>query len=221
LAGGGAGAAGAGGIGNSGVGTAGSSGGAGTAGSGTDVGQDGAAPLDGTPLATFDSDLDGFVIDTYHDVLPVTNLGDPASGLPAPTLTFDPTTGSPSSGSMRVVAPYSGPNQYVDLQETLGAAGVQNWTGKKLHVRLRVDSSSIFAGTAQVYVDTTNSYLFAGTAFNVAKGSEWQEFVLDLNAPAAVVSGYDPSQVILFGIQLETASTDTGATFHIDSFSLE
>jgi hypothetical protein len=220
-----AGAAGAGGAaGHADSGTAGGGGGAGNAGSGTIVGQDGAAPLDGVPLATFDSDLNGFVIDTYHDVPPVSNLGDPTSGLPAPSLAFDATAGSPTGGSMRVVAPYSGPNQYVDVQKTLGAAGTQNWTGKKLHVRLRVDSGSIFAGIAQVYVDTGSSYIFAGTAFSVAAGSEWQEFVLDLNAPAVMVNGYDPSAVILFGVQLETPSTDggaTAATFHIDSFSLE
>lgn len=219
-----AGAAGVGVAGSSGDGAAGSAGDGGTTSSGTDVGQDGAAPLDGTPLATFDTDLNGFVIDTYHDTLPLTNLGDPASGLPAPSLAFDATTGSPTGGSMRVVAPYSGPDQYVDLQKVLGAAGLQNWTGKKLHVRLRVDSGSIFVGTAQLYVDTTSAYVFAGTSFGVAAGSEWQELVLDLNAPAVMVSGYDPSEVILFGVQLETPADDTGATpvtFHIDSFSLE
>jgi len=210
------------------AGSAGASGAAGniggSGGGGTTVGQDGAAPLAGTSLATFDTGLEGFVFNSYHD-LSQTNLADPASGLSvSPTLTFDTAAGSPTAGSLKVTAPYSGANQYVDIQKALGTANLQNWAGKKLHARLRVDAGSTFSGIAQLYVDTTTGYLFGGSASVVAAGSDWQEIVLDLGNPMSFVPGYDPTKVVLFGLQLDTGSAGSGATvaiFHLDSFTLE
>ena len=179
---------------------------------------------DGAPVATFDSGLDGFVLDNYHD-FDQTDLGDPSLSLPMPpTLTFDGAVGSPTTGSLAVTAPFSGANQFVDIQKPLGATNLQNWAGKKLHVRLRVDAGSTFSGIAQLYVDTTAGYLFGGTASNVAAGSDWQEIVLDVGNPMSFSPGYDPTEVILFGIQLNSGSAGVGATaatFHLDTFTIE
>jgi hypothetical protein len=212
------------------AGTAGASGGApGAAGAGGAQPTDGAttdaqrpAPdIVGVPLATFDTDTDGFVLDTYHDASQ-TNLGDPSwSGLP-PTLSYDPGDGSPTAGCLQIIAPFSGANQYVDVQKALGSADQQNWSGGKLHVRIEVTRGT-FTGFAEPYVDTGLTYTFGGTAINFAAASGWQEFVIDLDHPMTMNAGYDPTHVVLFGLHLATgaAGASAGLTgFCIDSFSI-
>jgi hypothetical protein len=120
-----------------------------------------------------------------------------------------------------VTATYSGSNQYVDVQSKNMMTTPQNWAGGKLHVRIKVDSGN-FGGGAQLYV-LTGSYVFGGTHTNFAKNSNWQEFTTNLDAPVTANSGYDPAQVIVFGVQLTSdAMGVTGdVTFHVDSFSVE
>lgn len=81
------------------------------AGSCNDVG----APIAGTPAATFDSDVEQFTFDiSSYAGATVTSLSDPASGTtPPPTLSYDGTDGDPSPGSLEIVAPFSGANQYL------------------------------------------------------------------------------------------------------------
>jgi hypothetical protein len=186
---------------------------------------DGAAPIAGTAVETFDTDSD-FGFNPYHDTLQ-SNLGNPdtVDGGIAPTLAFDSTVGSPSPGSLMVTVPYSGPNQYVDVQSLVFVVP-QDWSGHTLHVRLRVDDGSIFRGFAQLYVDTGVSYVPADSNVTVAPGSQWQDIAMDLSHPmTADPSGrFDPKQVVLYGLQLNSGSAGTGAapaTFHLDSFSLD
>ena len=186
---------------------------------------DAAAPIAGTAIDTFDTDSD-FGFNPYHDTLQ-TNLGNPDSvdGGPAPTLEFDAAEGSPSPGSLKVTVPFSGPNQYVDVQSYVFAVP-QDWSGHTLHVRLKVDEGSVFRGFAQLYVDTGVSYVPADSDVDVAPGSQWQDIAMDLSHPmTADPSGrFNPKQVVLYGLQLNSSSTGTGATpvtFHLDSFSLD
>jgi len=186
---------------------------------------DAATPLAGTPVDTFDTESD-FGFSPYHDTLQ-TNLGNPDSldGGVAPTLTFDATLGSPSPGSLQVTIPFSGPNQYVDIQSYVFVVP-QDWSGHTLHVRLKVDQGSVFHGFAQLYVDTGVSYVPADSSTNVGPGSGWQEISMDLNHPMTTdPSGrFNPKQVVLYGLQLNSGSAGTGATpatFHIDSFSID
>ncbi len=185
---------------------------------------DAAAPLGGTPLDTFDTDIDvGF--EPHHDTAQ-TNLADPAviDAGTAPLLEFDPEEGSPSPGSMKVVVPFSGANQYVEIQSYVFVVP-QNWSGQTLHARIKVDAGSTFHGLAQLYVDTGVSYVAAATAVTLAPSSEWQEIAMELDHPLSVASDrYSPTQVVLYGLQLNSGSAGGGAgpaTFHIDSFSLE
>jgi hypothetical protein len=188
----------------------------------------GPIPTTATALATFDVAADAgvasFVLNPYPDTNR-TNLGSSASTATVkPTLIFDDTEGSPDTGSLKVTAPYSGADQYVDIQKTFGATDLQNWMGKKLHVRVKVDAGSTFAGGAQLYANTTTSYAFGGNFTNVAKNSGWQEFTLDVNTPLNPAAGYDPTKVISFGVQLATGSAGgsaTPVTFHVDTFWLE
>lgn len=186
---------------------------------------DGAAPIAGTAVETFDTESD-FGFNPYHDTLQ-TNLGNPETvdGGAAPTLAFDSTEGSPNPGSLKVTVPYSGPNQYVDVQSLVFVVP-QDWSGHILHVRLKVDEGSVFHGFAQLYVDTGVSYVPADSDVTVAPGSQWQDIAMDLSHPMTTdPSGrFNPKQVVLYGLQLNSGSAGTGAapaTFHLDSFSLD
>jgi hypothetical protein len=188
---------------------------------------DGSAPLGGTPLDTFDTEAAVDVgFEPYHDTTE-TNLADPAvvDAGPAPLLQFDPQEGSPSPGSMKVTVPFSGANQYVEIQSYVFVVP-QDWSGHTLHVRLKVDAGSTFHGVAQLYVDTGVSYVAATTAVNLAPGSSWQEIAMDLDHPLSVAAAdrYSAKQVVLYGLQLNSGSAGAGAgpaTFHLDSFSLD
>ena len=145
--------------------------GTGTGGSGTGTGGSSGSvtgPIKGSPFALFNTSTEGFQLNVYHDT-GNTNLGDPASGA-SPTLMFDSSTGNPDPGSLKVVAPYTGANQYVDIQKSM-TNSPQDWRGKTLHVRIRV-ADGMYPGGAQVYVITVpNMYVFGGTFTNVAKNS--------------------------------------------------
>ena len=183
-------------------------------------------PIVGNPIATFDTGLNGFAVNAYHDPGQI-NLGDPNSGVAGgmPTMTFDGTVGSPSSGSLQVVVPYSGANQYVDIQNTgMFSTVPANWTGGTLHVRVRADSGS-FVGVVEPYAITIpKSFVFGGTSTNFAKNNnDWQEFTVNLTTPVKADSGYDPTQVIIFGLQINSGSSGASQapiTFHVDSFSV-
>jgi hypothetical protein len=189
---------------------------------------DAAAPIAGTAVDTFDTESD-FGFNPYHDTLQ-TNLGneDSLDGGVAPTLTFDSTAGSPAPGSLKVTVPFSGPNQYVAIQSYVFAVP-QDWSGRSLHVRLKVDECATFRGFAQLYVDTGVSYVPADSNVNLAPGSQWQDIAMDVSHPMTTdPSGrFNPKQVVVYGLQLNSGSAGvnttpaTPATFHIDSFSLE
>ena len=125
------------------------------------------------------------------------------------------------------MAPFSGANQYIDFQNTsmFGTKNPQNWMGGTLHVRVKVDGGS-FVGIAQPYVDTGMGYVFGGQSNNYGKGNDWQEFTVNVSNPTNPTTrnaGYNPTQVIAFGIQISSGSAggnQTPVTFHIDSFSI-
>ena len=132
-------------------------------------------PIVGTPVATFDTGLQGYIVDPYHDTNQ-TNLADPAvigqrPGMEMPTLSFESGMGSPSPGCVKIVAPYFGASQFVQLESmSFGTSNTRNWTGGKLHLRIQVIAGT-FTGGAQVYVKTGSAYVFGGTYFNFAHRS--------------------------------------------------
>jgi hypothetical protein len=199
-------------------------GGAGTGSGGTSGNPNG--PIVGTPLATFDTGLNNFVVNPYHDTGQI-NLGDPGNtaGATPPIAMFDGSTGSPTAGSLTVTAPFSGANQYIDLQNTsMFQSMPANWMGGTLHVRIKADSGS-FAGVVEPYAITVpTKFIFGGTSTNANKTSnDWQEFTVNINTPGHADSGYDPTQVIIFGVQINSGSSGASQqpiTFHIDSFSI-
>jgi len=197
--------------------------------SGNNDGGGGSSPsgIVGSPIATFDTTVEGFILDNYHDKAPKVNLGDPMSGLNVtPTIAWDGSDGNPMPGSLKVMAPYSDANQYVLAQRDYGTSNPQNWLGKTLHVRIKVTDGT-FKGGAQVFVKTGTAFVFGGTYTNLAMTKNWQEVTLSLAtamSPMTHDPGFDPTQVIQFGVELNTGSAGTGSTpvtFNIDSFSVD
>jgi len=182
-------------------------------------------PVPGTLIAGFDTTIEGFALDTYHDVAQK-NLNDMmAPADPPPTIGFDGTQGGPTAGSLTVMAPYSGANQYVDLQKTFGTANLQNWTGKTVHVCVKV-TQGMFKGGVQFYVKTGATYYFAATYATFGTAAGWQEFRLNVDTPMMIGPGtgsYDPAHVVSVGMQLNSSGAGVGSTpvtFNIDSFSI-
>ena len=176
-------------------------------------------------METFDTESD-FGFNPYHDTLQ-TNLGNPDSldGGPAPTLSFDATEGSPSPGSLKVTIPFSGPNQYVDVQSLVFVVP-QDWSGHTLRVRLKVDEGSSFRGVAQI-LRRHRRQLRARRQQRERRAGI---------AVAGALHGFEPSNDDrserslqpeagrAYGLQLNSGSAGvnaTPATFHLDSFSLE
>ncbi len=192
----------------------------GTAGNGA-----GGSSLDmvaGMALATFDTTTESFSFSTYSETpnLAVNNNGT------APTMTWDSADASPSGGgSLKITAPYSGANQYVDIQSpSFPATMLRNWSGGKLHVRVKVDTGSTFAGQIEPYADTTANFTFVGTSFNATGGGVWHDYIVPLDTAMTRNSGYDLKQVILFGVHIGSGSAGMNqgpATFHIDTFAIE
>ena len=212
---------GAGGSGVGGSGVGGSAGGCGV--SSTDAGatDGGGGPIVGSAIDLFDCSTEGFVFNTYDEP---GNLARPTNpSVPPPTLSFDATQGSPFPGSVQVTAPFSGANQYVDIQKLVNVPAPLDWSGKSLHVRIRV-SQGTFHGIVEPYLVTTGAYVFGGTSINIAPGSQWQEFAVDLTNPLTrAAASYNPAQVMLFGVQLNTGGAGTASTpvvFNVDSFYL-
>ena len=188
--------------------------------SGTNTLGDASVAIPGLPLATFDTTTQGFSFSTYADPNS-NNLGATAN----PGIAWIGTEGSPAPGALAIMAPYSGANQYVDVQsKSYPMTGLQNWTGARLHVRVKVAPGSTFGGQIEPYADTGSNYDFVGTSFNTGQGNDWQEFSVDLASAMTRITGYDLSQVVLFGIHIGTGSGGSSATpvtFYIDSFSIE
>lgn len=204
------------------TGTAGSNGTAGNGAGGSTL-----MPLIGTPVATFDTNIQSFAFSTYDEA---SNLAVHNGGMP-PTLDWDGTDGSPSDpslgpvGSLKVFAPYSGANQYVDIQSpTFPSTMLRNWAGGKLHVRVEVDTGSTFAGQIEPYADTTSAFTFVGSSINVMMSAGWHDYVVPLDTAMTRNAGYDNTQVILFGVHIGSGGSGANqkpVTFHIDSFAIE
>jgi hypothetical protein len=181
-------------------------------------------PIVGTPLATFDgSDLDRFSLNTFAEATNLANAVSPA------TMTWEPNDGSPDLGCVKITAPYSGPDQWVDLEAPPFAAPLPDWNGRTLHVRVKLDPSSSFTGNPRLYVKTGTAYVFYTTAFKpYPQGSGWLELTMPLVSPAPVPPanpGADATQIITYGLDPITAGapamTPTAVTFYVDSFSIE
>jgi hypothetical protein len=225
----GGGAGGAGGDAGSGGATAGT-GGAGGAAAGTGGGAaDMLGPIVGIPLATFDTTVEGFFLDTSPSGVFAGNNGvqQNRAGYPifAPVaLSHDPTAGSPTPGCLALSTSFTGTCcEYVQVMSPV--AGAQDWSDRILHARVRVVSGN-FAGIAQLLVETTSAGYGWSTA-RVPLDGNWHELTLDVgHPPSPGGDGWDATRITGFGLQFHTGQnlgqmTSGPVVFQLDSFSLE
>jgi hypothetical protein len=193
-----------------------------------------AVDLPGVPLATFDTTTEGANLNSFDDPQ---NLVLHHNGA-APALSWSSDQGSPHPGSLKVVAPFDGYNQWVDVaQKSFGQNNLQNWTGKRLHMRIMLENGAGFTtdpvapGGVNLYVmsyDPTqaNAYAWAAQYTTLARSAAWQELIFDPSS-LALPAGWDAKKVLQFGTQINTglgagsSIPPTAATFYIDSYWLE
>jgi hypothetical protein len=213
------GASGAGGPGAGGIGGADAAGDA-AAGAGGDAGGV-LSPIVGMPLATFDTTLDGFFLDT--DPYGITgnatevNLGGYTTGLPRAALSQDATAGSPTPGCLKLSVPFAGSTSLAQVQAAV--AGAQDWSGRILHARVRL-ASGMFFGDAELFA-RGGFAAYAWSTARVPSDGSWTELTLDVSNPPTPEGGFDPTAIVGFGLQLNADGTVGQVDFQIDSFSLE
>src|SRR5450432_1083448 len=166
----------------------------------------------GTLVEGFDGDASkvNFQFSNYPDPAEL-NLSLPPT-MAQTTLSWDPNEGSPNPGSLKISAPFSDFNQWVEVQLVPLMPPTHpflNWTGKKLHVRLKVGAGlgqdPYALSGAQALVDTTTSYVQAHEFKQIQPNNQWQEFTLDLSSYANT-PGFDASMVITYGIHITSGS---------------
>src|SRR6478609_8083587 len=214
-------------------------GGGGTTGTGGAQGGSGGSPDGGAGaggglpcpgLATFDTTVEGFALNTFAGAGNLANL---EGGTPA-TLSFSATEGNPSPGSVKIDAPFSDYNQYVDVQHNFGSTMLKNWSANlAMKVRVKVASggnqSNLNPMGIQPYINAGTTYMYCGSYANLVAGNGWNEYTLDLSACAAAV---DKTMVIAYGVSITAGNgqlandggTNTtkpiAAVIYVDSFYL-
>ena len=205
----------------------------------------GAGTVEGEVLFGFDTDVEGFALETYQDeaATAFTNM------YGSSTLSWDSAEGQPDPGALKLVAGFDGYSQDVTVQHNWPTTDPQDFTGRTLRVRVKLESGfnpdPSFPGGVQFFVKTGANWTYGqtpGTAgngwSNIETMGTWieVEFPLEdaLTYPAAgTVTDFDPSQVLAIGVILSTGSgaaesaatqptgDPTEATFFIDSFTIE
>src|SRR5262249_11344247 len=130
------------------------------------------------------------------------------------TIAPDATDGRPTPGSLKVTAPFSDYNQFVDIQPGFGATALKDWQPFKSHVR-RQDKTTTHPTAnrlgVQVYVNTGASYNgYCQTYTNVKSNGNWDDYVLDLSQSSCTTAPQDPTMVIAAGVSFQTGSGSNG-----------
>jgi hypothetical protein len=183
---------------------------------------------------TFDTDVQGFVLNDYPDTsslnlagkyavdggtgdaaLPdLGTLPDGGAAIANPTLAFDATVdsaGLATSGSLKVTVTFTAPKQYVDV--ALNFSPPRDLSNRILRARLRQTSGN-FSGGAQLHISTGPTYGGYGKAdFSGIAPGAWAVASLDSSvAVSATAEALDLAMTQQVGIQIYsgTATTDAG-----------
>ena len=167
---------------------------------------------------TFDSTVQGFALQTYVDTGTYKNLGALAAdaAIPAnyPTVSVNTTAGSPSPGSLQIVATFTDYQQYV---EVFIAPQTMDLTGKTIYAQ--VQATTPFDGGAFIYADSGSSFLYgSGLGVGLPAGS-WTPLTLDL--ASVTTASFDPAHIVELGIHIYSADppADDGGTFPSVSYT--
>jgi hypothetical protein len=218
----GSGTGGAGGSKGGGAGTSAAGGGGGTSAAGGGAGTSAAGGGDGAVASalsyTFDSTVQGFTLQTYVDTGTYKNLGALAAdaAIPAnyPTVTVNTTEGSPSPGSLQIVATFTDYQQYV---EVLISQAMINLTGKTISAQ--VQATTAFDGGAFIYADSGTSYVFGNGVGAGLPAGTWTPLLLDLSS--VTTASFDPTDIVQLGIHIYSDPPPAGdaGTFPSGSYT--
>jgi hypothetical protein len=183
---------------------------------------------------SFDANAEGFTLNQFNTE--PGNLLRPDGGSPA-TVAWNSTDGAPAAGSLRIDAPFSDYNQYVDVIRNHSTP--QDWSGLKLHVRVKIASGLDHSASSPpgvfVFANSYNSvdggapdYYHKGNWSTVVNRTSWMDYTLELVPDR----GFDPAKVINFGVSIQSGSGEIGpgminplkptpAVIYVDSFWLE
>jgi hypothetical protein len=158
---------------------------------------------------TFDSDAQGFALNTYDSSSPK-NLAGPNSPT-TPTLVWDSSMGMPSPGSLKLSVTYSDFKQYVDASLNVSSLDL---TGKTLHAFVMLDSGG-FDGGVQLHAGSGSSYTFASSTYTSFEATylTWMEVTLDLTAAQSSVSGFAANDIRQIGVQFSTGDPYEGGAY--------
>jgi hypothetical protein len=159
---------------------------------------------------------------TFDDAVELTGwapLGQPPDVVAATTLMLDSQDGFPCAGSARMTIPFAASNSQVAFGYNF-PAGPQNFSGKVLTARVRVNSANasgtIMAGLA--YKSIGDVYLFASSAVpTIVRAQGWVTFRLSFDHPDGFVDTSrtypdggtivpDPTQVLEIDVLILTGS---------------
>ncbi|GEM_PF-4789219 len=185
-------------------------------------------------LFDFATDAMGFTIQDYtpgDDQY--TNLAQAGSETAAATtLTWVDEPGQDGEpGMLRMDIPFSGDDQFADIQVQLD--GSMDWAGRVLHAWVKVESglvdSESYCGGAILSIKT-GDWVYGGSPWkNLCAGTfgEWVEVVFELDFPDYSNDGYDPSMAVSVAVQISSGGANEGkpaptpAVVYIDSISIE
>jgi hypothetical protein len=167
-------------------------------------------------FASFDATAEGFVLNPYNTASG--NLRFPEGGAPA-AIAWNGTEGAPAMGSLRIDAPFSDYNQFVDVAMLFSATNRQSWPGTKLHFRVKIasglDQGANSPPGIQPYANTYNSAegksYWRGNWVNLSTGTLWTDYVVDLTANSNV-DNFDPTHIDNIGVIINSGSGPAGST---------
>ena len=168
------------------------------------------------------------------------NLGKLVDGGAAATLAFSATEGEPTAGSLKADLPFNDYTQFVQIPEELATTALKDWTGLRLHVRVKIASGLTQTGSnpagIQPFVNSyaagadggAGTYNFSAKYSAAVAGNGWNDYVFDLVAGGA----FDPTKIVSFGVQILTGDgvmgdagvnpvKPTAAVVYIDSLAVE
>lgn len=168
--------------------------------------------FDGVSLFTFDGGLDGWQLYATS----------PERLFSGTRVEFDAQNGDASPGVLKMVAPFDGSNQKIEVQVTMEPRDLR---GRTLRGRVRLSSGlssdSEHPGGIKLFAKSGPNYSYASGAWaNLLPGSGWVDVTLDCDAPILVPEAFDASDVRQIGVELRAFSETTNvsaATVYLDS----
>lgn len=163
-------------------------------------------------LYTFDSSIDPWV---FYAASPTDLQG-------GTRLSYDGQNGDVSPGVLKVEAPFTGGNQKVEFQVTLGQG--LDLRGRVLRARVRLgsglSSDQSNPGGIKFFAKAGANFGYASGAWTYLDGNGWMDVTLVGDAPILVPNEFDASDVRQIGFELRTFTETTQvskAAVYIDS----